>query len=115
MPPPNLGAELAQLLESGAGADVEFSVGGERMPAHKIVLQARSPVFRALLTGPMREGHEASVEVVDVQPPVFRALLAFAYTDALPEELQVGGYCRQVGGYCRRVGGWRYYCIFGVG
>lgn len=50
--------------------------------------QARSPVFKALLGGGMREGKENEVEIQDVRAPVFRALLHFAYTDALPEVLR---------------------------
>ncbi|PSC69902.1 BTB POZ and MATH domain-containing 2-like isoform A [Micractinium conductrix] len=88
VPPPNLGLDLASLLQSGVSADVNFQVEEEQMAAHKIILQARSPVFRALLTGPMREGHESSIDIQHVRAPVFRALLYFAYTDALPEELQ---------------------------
>lgn len=88
VPPPSLGPDLASLLDSGVGADVTFEVDDEQMPAHKIILQARSPVFKALLTGPMREGHEGSVAVHDVKAPVFRALLHFAYSDTLPTELQ---------------------------
>jgi speckle-type POZ protein len=88
VPPPSLGADLASLLDTGVGADVTFEVDDEKMPAHKIILQARSPVFKALLTGPMREGHEGVVAVHDVRAPVFRALLHFAYSDTLPTELQ---------------------------
>ena len=47
IPPPSLGPELASLLEDGTGADVTFEVEGERMPAHKIILQARGPPRRA--------------------------------------------------------------------
>jgi len=50
-----------------------------------IRVQARSPVFKALLGGGMREGKEEEVEIQDVRAPVFRALLQFAYTDSLPE------------------------------
>ena len=88
VPPPSLGPDLASLLESGVGSDVTFEVDDEKMPAHKIILQARSPVFKALLTGPMREGHEGSVAIQDVKAPVFKALLHFAYSDALPSDLQ---------------------------
>ncbi len=42
-------------------------------------------MFKALLGGGMREGKEDQVEIQDVRAPVFRALLHFAYTDALPE------------------------------
>lgn len=55
------------------------------MPAHKIMLSTRSAVFRALLNAPMREGAEGVVTLEDVRAPVFRALLHFIYTDALPE------------------------------
>ena len=58
-------------------------------PLPRSSYQARSPVFRALLTGPMREGHQSSIDIQDVRAPVFRALLYFAYTDSLPEDLQV--------------------------
>lgn len=88
VPPPSLGADLASLLDTGVGADVTFEVDDEQMPAHKIILQARSPVFKALLTGPMREGHEGVVTIHDVRGPVFRALLHFAYSDTLPIDLQ---------------------------
>ena len=49
-------------------------------------------MFRALLTGPMREGHESDIDIQDVRAPVFKALLYFAYTDSLPDDLQVGGH-----------------------
>lgn len=57
----------------------------EELPAHRIILTARSPVFRALLNSDMREGKEGVVVIEDVRAPVFRALLHFVYTDALPE------------------------------
>jgi speckle-type POZ protein len=92
IPPPSLGADLGALLASGDGADVQFVVGdGERAGAHRVVLAARSPVFAAMLTGSMREATAAAVPVPDVDPAVFRALLHFAYTDALPQELEAGG------------------------
>jgi len=60
-------------------------VEGEELPAHRIVLTARSPVFHALLNSGMREGAEGVVKLEDVRAPVFRALLHFVYTDALPQ------------------------------
>ena len=47
VPPPSLGTDMAQLLESGTAADVKFKVEGEDLPAHKFILTARSPVFRS--------------------------------------------------------------------
>ncbi|KAF5834295.1 hypothetical protein DUNSADRAFT_9118 [Dunaliella salina] len=86
VPTPSLGEDLGQLLMSGEGTDCEFAVEDEVMRVHKIILEARSPVFHALLTSPMREGQEGRVKIVDIKAPVFRALLHFVYTDSLPEE-----------------------------
>lgn len=54
VPPCTLGGDLSQLLASGAGADITFVVedpeGGQGLEevfnVHKIILEARSPVFR---------------------------------------------------------------------
>jgi speckle-type POZ protein len=88
VPPPSLGPDLLSLLEDNIATDVCFDVDGEKMEAHKIILQARSPVFKALLTGPMKEGHEGVVSIKDVRAPVFKSLLHFAYTDNLPSDFQ---------------------------
>ena len=61
-----------------------FSVRGETFPAHKIVLATRSPVFKAQLYGKMKETKARCVTVEDMQPDVFKSLLNFIYTDALP-------------------------------
>ncbi|KAL6843199.1 hypothetical protein ACP4OV_026912 [Aristida adscensionis] len=88
-PPSDLAAHLGKLLEAEKGADVTLTVAGETFAAHKIVLAMRSPVFKAELYGPMSETAAqpqtpAVVAVSDMQPVVFKALLHFIYTDALP-------------------------------
>lgn len=88
VPPVSLGSDLLSLWDDSIGTDVCFDVEGERMHAHKIILQARSPVFKALLTGPMKEGNDPYVTIKDVKAPVFKTLLYFAYSDKLPAELQ---------------------------
>ncbi|XP_052169315.1 BTB/POZ and MATH domain-containing protein 2-like [Oryza glaberrima] len=87
VPPPDLHRHLGGLLESGDGADVTFHVAGEEVPAHRYILAARSPVFKAELFGQMKESSSSNtiVKVDDMEAEVFRALLAFIYTDALPE------------------------------
>jgi len=86
LPPPQLGAHLGELLETGRDADVTFEVDGEMMRAHKLILTCRSPVFHALLSAPMREGNEGVVRLQDIKAEVFRAMLHFVYTANLPEE-----------------------------
>ncbi|RLN04888.1 BTB/POZ and MATH domain-containing protein 2-like [Panicum miliaceum] len=71
--------------------DLTYSVGGELFHAHKVVLAARSPVFEAELSGgptsTAEESHApaaAIVEVDDMRPDLFEALLHYIYTDTLP-------------------------------
>ena len=56
IPPPRLSDDLGHLLKSGEGSDIVFVVEGEEMPAHRLIVASRSPVFKALLDNPMREG-----------------------------------------------------------
>lgn len=98
VPAPNLGENLEKLLSSGQHSDFtivveEDAVEGEGEPyseeikVHKIILEARSPVFAAMLKRDMREGSEGKVVIRDIKAPVFRALLHFVYTDSLPKDL----------------------------
>ncbi|RLN39360.1 hypothetical protein C2845_PM01G06830 [Panicum miliaceum] len=87
VPPSDLHKHLGDLLQSGRGADVVFEVGGEAFAAHRCVLAARSPVISAELLGAAGGGAPAAgvVRVDGVEPRAFKALLRYAYTDALPE------------------------------
>ncbi|OQU83863.1 hypothetical protein SORBI_3005G191300 [Sorghum bicolor] len=60
VPASELNQHLGALLDSKVGGDVTFDVGGEQFTAHRI-------------------------QIDDVEPRVFRALLHFIYTDSLPE------------------------------
>ncbi|KAL6843275.1 hypothetical protein ACP4OV_026988 [Aristida adscensionis] len=84
VPPSDLGDSFGKLLESEEGADVAFKVKGELLHAHRLVLAARSPVFKAELYGPMSENKMECIVIEDMVPAVFKALLRFVYTDSLP-------------------------------
>ncbi|KAF7067602.1 hypothetical protein CFC21_073470 [Triticum aestivum] len=85
VPPSDMHLHFGDLLSSKAGVDVEFVVGGETFSAHRLVLAARSPVFRAELFGLMKEGATTgAIRIHDIKAEVFNALLTFIYTDALP-------------------------------
>ncbi|KAI5680331.1 hypothetical protein M9H77_01558 [Catharanthus roseus] len=91
VPPSDIGLHFGQLLESGKGTDVTFEVNGESFTAHKLVLAARSPVFRAQLFGPMKDQNTQHIRVEDMESPVFKALLHFIYWDALPDMEELTG------------------------
>ncbi|KAK4763795.1 hypothetical protein SAY87_013233 [Trapa incisa] len=91
VPPSNLGQHLGKLLESGKGSDVTFKVNGEVFPAHKSVLAARSPVFRAQLYGPMKEQNTRHIRVEDIEAPVFKVDFVQMLV-LLPAVMQTDGF-----------------------
>ncbi|EAZ41820.1 hypothetical protein OsJ_26359 [Oryza sativa Japonica Group] len=87
----SLSHHLGELLRRGTGADVTLVVSGKCFPAHRAILASRSPVFMASLFGDMKEKSSRSVEIRDIEPQVFGAMLGFIYTDSVPELDQQDG------------------------
>lgn len=75
VPLSNIAEHFGKLLETGDGADVSFEVDGETFHAHKLVLAARSPVFRAQLFGPMKDRNMQCIKVEDMEAPVFKVCI----------------------------------------
>ncbi|GJN04035.1 hypothetical protein PR202_ga21545 [Eleusine coracana subsp. coracana] len=86
-----LGDHLESLLASGDGSDVTFSVSSETFRAHRAVLAARSPVFKAQLFGPMKDAKTPCIKLHEIKPATFQILLRFMYTDALPGDEELKG------------------------
>jgi speckle-type POZ protein len=85
VPPPELPGDLERSLKDGRGADVTLGVGGRVFSAHRFILAARSPVFKAELSHPTTANKVTQhLEVVDMEPDIFEMLLHFVYTDSLP-------------------------------
>ncbi|XP_048326019.1 BTB/POZ and MATH domain-containing protein 3 isoform X1 [Ziziphus jujuba] len=91
VPPSDMGQGLKDLLDSEVGCDIVFQVGDENFKAHKLILAARSPVFRAQFFGLVGDPNMDKVEVKDVEPFIFKAMLLFMYTDKLPDVCEVMG------------------------
>ncbi|OEL13882.1 BTB/POZ and MATH domain-containing protein 2 [Dichanthelium oligosanthes] len=86
LPSSDLHRHFGELLQSQRGADVTFVLqSGDRFPAHKTILAARSPVFMVEFFGHMNERRSQSVRIEDMQAAVFKAMLHFVYTDTAPE------------------------------
>ncbi|XVF75280.1 hypothetical protein PTKIN_Ptkin13bG0174700 [Pterospermum kingtungense] len=91
VPPSDMGQNLKALLESEVGCDINFQVGEETFKAHKLILAARSPVFRAQFFGLVGDTNMDKVVVKDVEPSIFKAMLLFIYTDKLPNVQEITG------------------------
>jgi speckle-type POZ protein len=73
------------MLRDERGMDVTFKVGGQEYRPHRFVMAARSPVFKAMLFGPMVEKDMRCLDVIDMEPSIFKKMLHFIYTDSLPK------------------------------
>ncbi|KAJ9160166.1 hypothetical protein P3X46_025592 [Hevea brasiliensis] len=91
VPPSDMGQGLRELLESEVGCDIVFQVGDETFKAHKLILAARSPVFRAQFFGLVGDPNLDKVVVKDMDPSIFKAMLLFIYTDKLPDVHEITG------------------------
>jgi len=53
---------------------------GEQIPAHKLILGARSPVFHAMLNTDMIESKKGEVKIEDADTDVLKAMIRYMYT-----------------------------------
>lgn len=85
VPPSEMGQNLKKLLDDELASDIILKVGDETYNAHKLILAARSPVFKAQFFGLVGNMDLDTVVLEDVEPSVFKAMLLFIYTDDLCE------------------------------
>ncbi|CAI0452365.1 unnamed protein product, partial [Linum tenue] len=85
VPESDIGAHFGTLLETMEGSDVTFNVAGEKFEAHKLVLAARSPLFRSKFFDCAEDSEE--IVITDLEPDVFKAILHFIYRDTLTEDV----------------------------
>ena len=72
---------ISSLLFNQHLSDVTIGVGDKIIPAHKLILCARSPVFTAMLTGAMKEATEGHVRFsTDFSVAAVKQLLTHIYT-----------------------------------
>ena len=69
-------------------ADVTFEVDGKFIQAHKSLLSARSPVFRAMFQTKMEETFTDKVHVEDIEYDVMQALLKYIYSANIDENIE---------------------------
>jgi len=73
--------DLEKLFNNRSGTDVCFIIEEKEIKAHKLILSTTSPVFAAMVESGMKESLENHVEINDIAPDIFEALLRFVYTD----------------------------------
>ncbi|XP_051172677.1 speckle-type POZ protein-like [Leptopilina boulardi] len=61
-------------------SDIEFHVGNQVFPAHKVVLSSKSPVFRQMFSHQLKENISNVVNIVDIESNIFYEILWFMYS-----------------------------------
>ncbi|XP_040597274.1 speckle-type POZ protein-like [Mesocricetus auratus] len=77
--------ELGELWENSLFTDCLLVVAGQEFRAHKAILAARSPVFRAMFEHDMEESRTNHVDIHDLEPGAFKAMMGFIYTGKAPD------------------------------
>ena len=68
------------LYEDRSGADVVLHAQGQRIPAHRLVLMAQSPVFQAMFCHDSAEKSTGNIEIEGYSAAAVRELKRFMYT-----------------------------------
>ncbi|KAL1763141.1 speckle-type POZ protein, partial [Sigmodon hispidus] len=84
LPMCTLAEDLGELWENSRFTDCCLVVARQEFRAHKAILAARSQVFRAMFEHAMEESRRNRVEIRDLEPQVFKAMMGFIYTGKAP-------------------------------
>ncbi|KAF8777722.1 TD and POZ domain-containing protein 1-like [Argiope bruennichi] len=79
--------DITEIYNNHLLSDVELKTKTESFPAHKVVLCARSSVFKAMLTNDMKETNTNIIQVDDLENDTVHQFLLFLYSDSI-ESLQ---------------------------
>lgn len=79
-PEPVLPRVWGEIYESRIFSDVVLILNGREFNAHRAILSARSPIFRAMFDRDLDEGRTSRVEISDLDEHTLIELLRFIYT-----------------------------------
>jgi hypothetical protein len=88
-------SDFKSLLKDTSLADFVIRCGGKAFKCHKVILSARSPVFRGMIASEMEETRRGEATIEDVEAETVKKVLEFIYSDAV-EELGTQGQVEQL-------------------
>lgn len=84
VPECTLSDDFAKMFDEQHFSDVMLCVNKKEFYAHKAVLMARSPVFKAMFEHNLEENKQSRVDITDMEPEVLREMLRYIYTGKAP-------------------------------
>jgi kelch-like protein 20 len=63
--------------------DIALNVGSSRIRAHKIILSASSPYFRAMFTNELAESRQSEITIRDIDETAMEMLVDFCYSSKI--------------------------------
>ena len=79
--------DFGKMLENKEFCDMEIDCGGEIFPCHRVIVSARSPVFRAMFRAKMKESESRKVTIEDIKPEIMAEMLYFLYTGLVRKDV----------------------------
>jgi len=83
----HLSHHFLQLLMSEELTDVRFIFENEEIKAHSLILKARVPYYKKMLSSKMAEAQSKEIEVKGIRSIVFKEMLKFIYSARMPNNL----------------------------
>ncbi|XP_065204070.1 speckle-type POZ protein-like [Planococcus citri] len=80
----SLSSDLERIRVDEDFSDVTISVKGKNYPAHKLILAARSSVFKAMFKNDMQESQTNHITITDMEQEIFEEMLQYIYTGKMP-------------------------------
>lgn len=80
VPDSELADNINSLLETGNFSDMALKIDNTKIPVHKAILAARSPVFSAMFQHDLEENKQGFVSITDLDLDVLKEMLKFIYT-----------------------------------
>ena len=81
------GIDFSDFLTSGTFSDVQIKCENQKFNCHRLLLAAKSPVFKAMLQNNMAEARSGLIEVNDMKPSVLKALLEYIYMNTIKADM----------------------------
>ncbi|XP_031214371.1 TD and POZ domain-containing protein 1-like [Mastomys coucha] len=81
---PMLTDDLGELWENSLFTDCSLLVAGQGFQAHKAILAAHSPVFKAMFEHEIEESLTNTIGILDLDSQVFKEMMGFIYTGKAP-------------------------------